>query len=40
MNFREYQEKANSTAVYPNQGKNFIYPCLGLAGEAGEVLGS
>jgi len=37
MNFREYQEAANSTAVYPNQGKNFIYPCLGLAGEAGEV---
>jgi len=37
MEFKEYQEKSRKTAVYPNKGKNFIYPTLGLAGEAGEV---
>lgn len=37
MNFKEYQEKSRKTAVYPNADKNFIYPTLGLAGEAGEV---
>lgn len=37
MEFNEYQKKASSTAIYPNLGKNFIYPTLGLAGEAGEV---
>jgi len=37
MNFNEYQEKSKKTAIYPNQGKNFIYPTLGLVGEAGEV---
>jgi len=37
MTFSEYQEAARTTAVYPNLGKNFIYPTLGLAGEAGEV---
>ena len=26
-----------ATAVYPNAGKNYVYPTLGLAGEAGEV---
>ena len=35
--FDYYQEKAKLTAVYPNQGGNFIYTALGLAGEAGEV---
>lgn len=36
MDFKEYQKKANSTAIYP---KDFgvIYPTLGLNGEAGEV---
>ena len=37
MNFEEYQEKSRKTALYPNVGKNFIYPTLGLSGEAGEV---
>jgi len=37
MNFSEYQQKAGSTAVYPNRGNHIAYPALGLAGEAGEV---
>jgi NTP pyrophosphatase (non-canonical NTP hydrolase) len=37
MNFSEYQEKAGSTALYPNRGNHIAYPALGLAGEAGEV---
>lgn len=37
MNFEEYQKKSRVTAIYPNAGENFIYPTLGLAGEAGEV---
>jgi NTP pyrophosphatase (non-canonical NTP hydrolase) len=37
MNFNEYQKKSRKTAVYPNKGKNFIYPVLGLVGESGEV---
>jgi len=38
MNFNEYQKKARKTAVYPNIGKNYVYPALGLGGESGEVL--
>jgi NTP pyrophosphatase (non-canonical NTP hydrolase) len=38
MTFRDYQEKAVETAVYGN-GDKIIYPALGLANEAGEVLG-
>jgi len=37
MNFEEYQKKSRVTAKYPDAGKNFIYPTLGLAGESGEV---
>jgi NTP pyrophosphatase (non-canonical NTP hydrolase) len=37
MNFKEYQEKSRKTAIYPNADNNFVYPTLGLAGEAGEV---
>ncbi len=37
MTFKEYQKQARTTAIYPNLGDNFIYPTLGLAGEAGEV---
>lgn len=37
MNLKEYQEKSRKTAIYPNADNNFIYPTLGLAGEAGEV---
>ena len=37
MDFEEYQKKAGKTAIYPGIGKNFVYPTLGLAGEAGEL---
>jgi len=37
MNFTDYQQTSRSTAIYPNVGNNFVYPTLGLAGEAGEV---
>ncbi len=37
MNFNEYQEAAGTTALYPERGRNFTYPALGLAGESGEV---
>lgn len=37
MNFEEYQKKSRLTARYPNADENYIYPTLGLAGEAGEV---
>jgi NTP pyrophosphatase (non-canonical NTP hydrolase) len=37
MTFKEYQEAARKTAIYPNIGQNYIYPTLGLTGEAGEV---
>jgi NTP pyrophosphatase (non-canonical NTP hydrolase) len=37
MNFEEYQKKSRKTALYPGVGSNFVYPTLGLAGEAGEV---
>jgi len=38
MDFKEYQEKAKQTAIYKDQGENYIYPSLGLAGETGEVM--
>lgn len=37
MTFTEYQAKSRLTALYPNRDNNFVYPTLGLAGEAGEV---
>ena len=37
MDFNTYQKNARITAQYPNLGSNFIYPTLGLVGEAGEV---
>jgi NTP pyrophosphatase (non-canonical NTP hydrolase) len=37
MTFQEYQDEARKTAIYPNKDNNFVYPTLGLAGEAGEV---
>jgi NTP pyrophosphatase (non-canonical NTP hydrolase) len=37
MTFQEYQELVKTTAIYPNIGNNYVYPTLGLAGEAGEV---
>lgn len=35
--FDEYQKQCKKTAVYPTVGKKFVYPVLGLLGEAGEV---
>ncbi|MEK7473320.1 MAG: nucleoside triphosphate pyrophosphohydrolase family protein [Patescibacteria group bacterium] len=37
MEMNEYQRESRKTAKYPEVGSNFIYPTLGLAGEAGEV---
>lgn len=37
MNFDEYQALAKTTAMYPKIGEKFVYPVLGLVGEAGEV---
>ena len=39
MDFNQYQAEAKKTAVYPDIGRNYIYPTLGLANEAGEVGG-
>ncbi|OHA26608.1 MAG: hypothetical protein A3D52_00870 [Candidatus Taylorbacteria bacterium RIFCSPHIGHO2_02_FULL_44_36] len=38
MTFEEYQKKSRKTALYPKVGTSFVYPTLGLAGEAGEVV--
>ena len=37
MDFKTYQKNARLTAQYPKLGSNYIYPTLGLVGEAGEV---
>ena len=37
MEFNDYQKESRKTALYPEVGKNAIYPTLGLVGEAGEV---
>lgn len=37
LDFDAYQKKCKKTAVYPNIGKNFTYPTIGLMGESGEV---
>lgn len=37
MTFEEYQKFSRRTALYPDRDHNFVYPTLGLAGEAGEV---
>jgi len=37
MNFNDYQQKARTTAIYPDCGNNLWYPALGLTGESGEV---
>lgn len=38
MDFRDYQEAAIGTAIYPAYTQ-VVYPAMGLANEAGEVLG-
>ena len=37
ISFKEYQYRASETAIYPNIGKNYLYPLLGLLGEVGEL---
>lgn len=37
MNFNKYQKFVKDHSFYPNKGNNFVYPALGIAGEAGEV---
>lgn len=37
LTFDEYQVAMRQTAFYPNIGKNWTFPALGLAGETGEV---
>ena len=37
MQFNDYQTESRATAQYPDIGNNFIFPTLGLVGEAGEV---
>jgi NTP pyrophosphatase (non-canonical NTP hydrolase) len=46
MKLNKYQEKAKETAIFPSvtinggsnkEAVNYIYPALGLVGEAGEV---
>ena len=37
MQFSEYQKESRTTALYPRVGNNFVYPTLGLVGEAGEI---
>jgi len=37
MTPNDYQTAALRTAIYPDMGQNFVYPALGLVGEAGEV---
>jgi NTP pyrophosphatase (non-canonical NTP hydrolase) len=37
MRLSDYQERSRATAVYPDAGRNLLYPTLGLCGEAGEV---
>lgn len=35
--FDKYQKECKKTAVYPKVGRSFVYPLMGLMGEAGEV---
>lgn len=38
MTFNEYQKESRKTALYPRVvGATFVYPTLGLVGEAGEI---
>lgn len=38
LDFDSYQKRAVTTAIYPSTAQ-VIYPAMGLANEAGEVLG-
>ena len=39
MRFNDYQKKSRATAAYPKiGGHGFLYPAIGLVGEAGELM--
>ncbi len=37
LTFKQYQAASRATAIYREQGANYVYPTLGLMSEAGEV---
>ena len=37
MTLDDYQKYSRETAIYPDLDHNFVYPTLGLTGEAGEI---
>ncbi len=37
MKLKEYHERSQARAIYPNRGNNIVYPILGLCGESGEA---
>ncbi len=37
MEINDYQKEAHKTARYVKIGEEYVYPTLGLAGEAGEL---
>lgn len=37
MDINDYQKEAHKTAKYVDIGERYVYPTLGLAGEAGEL---
>ena len=39
MKLDDYQFSAMTTAIYPGQGLSPLYPIMGVADEAGELLG-
>lgn len=38
LDFDTYQAESRTTAQYPDMGRNPLFPTLGIAGEAGEVV--
>lgn len=38
MDFDEYQRETKESAIYPKLNPPWIYPCLGLTGETGELI--
>lgn len=39
LTFDDYQQQSRETAIYPAINGKEVYPAMGLANEAGEVLG-
>lgn len=38
LSFADYQRLSRRTAIYPNMGRNILYPTLGLNGESSETV--